>query len=68
MSDRPILETMVLGETGEVVIQVFDHHAVLTVRQRHEERLAEVKLTNPQAMSVSDALQRVPEPDPLEAA
>jgi hypothetical protein len=60
-SESPTLQVCVLGEDGEVIVQVFEGRAVLTVRSAERERIGEVTLTELQAQTVSDALQQVTE-------
>jgi len=43
-----------LGEGGEVVAQLYQDHAVLTIRQHELERFAEVVLYEPQLTVLTD--------------
>jgi predicted regulator of Ras-like GTPase activity (Roadblock/LC7/MglB family) len=58
-SDEPKLQVVVKGETGEVVLQVFEDDVILAVRQPHHERWAEVRLTDPQVTAIQDALNQL---------
>jgi hypothetical protein len=57
--DVPKVQVSVIGESGDVIVQVFEDHVILTVRQPHHERFAEVRLTEPQITALQDALNQV---------
>lgn len=61
------LNVCVLGENGDVIVQVFESrgYAIMTVRVPETESLAAVKLTATQAHMVAMALEKVPE-DPID--
>jgi hypothetical protein len=61
--DAAELNVCVLGENGDVIIQVFEdkHYVILTVRVQETESLAEIKLTATQAHMVAMALEKVPD-------
>jgi hypothetical protein len=49
-----------MAEDGEIIVQVYKDHAVLTLRQPHHERLCEVTVTEPQGNIVADLLNKIP--------
>jgi hypothetical protein len=57
------LNVCVLGENGDVIVQVFEsrHYVIMTVRVPETECLAAVKLTATQAHMVAMALEKVPD-------
>ena len=55
----PSVQVCVIGEGGEVIVQVFEDHIILTVRQMDLERWAEVTLSESQVTAVMDAMAQL---------